>query len=280
MHDFAAAGWTRVFGCLDPSGVVVDPLQQANPTLGRLSERTPLAHSHYNSLQVSLDRRFTNNVQAQLSYTYSKSIDNGSISSGLEAFSNGNQLIMNPYKPSQDVGPSDFNQTHSFRASSVIALPFRGNPFVRAGSSAGSSPPTAATRLCSAADMMALVKVLTVRTPLPGASPRPRTLGNPNQWWSCPSGFTMPAMGEFGNVGRNTALGPGFLNLDFALLKDTAVPKVSEQFKVEFRAEFFDIINHTNFLPPNSGLSFLPHRPHGPGLHRRLCRQPRRIGWF
>jgi hypothetical protein len=45
--------------------------------------------------------------------------------------------------------------------------------------------------------------------------------------------------------------------LDFALLKDTAVPKVSEQFKVEFRAEFFDIINHTNFLPPNSGL-FVP----------------------
>jgi outer membrane receptor protein involved in Fe transport len=245
-----------IFGCLDPSGVVVNPLQQANPTLGRLSERTPLAHSHYNSLQVSLDRRFTNNVQAQLSYTYSKSIDNGSISSGLEAFSNGNQLIMNPYKPSQDVGPSDFNQTHSFRASSVIALPFRGNPFVQGWQLSGILSANSGYPIVLSTGYDGSGEGFDRPNLLPGASPRPRTLGNPNQWWSA-SGFTMPAIGEFGNVGRNTALGPGFLNLDFALLKDTAVPKVSEQFKVEFRAEFFDIINHTNFLPPNSGL-FVP----------------------
>ncbi len=44
--------------------------------------------------------------------------------------------------------------------------------------------------------------------------------------------------------------GPGMVNTDAALFKQTRIPKISEQFMVEFRAEFFNLFNHPNFLPP------------------------------
>ena len=54
-----------------------------------------------------------------------------------------------------------------------------------------------------------------------------------------------------GNLGRNTVIGPGLFNLDFAMVKNTRVSKISENFNVQFRAEFFNVLNHANFAPPN-----------------------------
>lgn len=243
-----------VFGCLDATGLSVDPLQQANPTLGQLSEREPVAHSHYNSLQVSVNRPFTRNVQTQLSYTYSKCIDNGSVSSGLEAFNLAAQLFTNPYNLALDVGPCDFDQTNSFRGSSVIALPFHGNPFVEGWQLSGILSANSGYPINITTGYDISGEASGDRPNLVSGSPRPTTLGNPAQWWAFPTNLAMPLVGELGDLPRNSALGPGFLNFDFALLKDTAVPKISEQFRVEFRAEFFDIINHTNFGAPNGGL--------------------------
>jgi hypothetical protein len=54
-----------------------------------------------------------------------------------------------------------------------------------------------------------------------------------------------------GNSGRNTFYGPGLATIDFSIFKNTRVPKISETFNVQFRAEFFNILNHTNFAAPN-----------------------------
>jgi hypothetical protein len=54
----------------------------------------------------------------------------------------------------------------------------------------------------------------------------------------------------FGNNGRTSVIGPGLINLDFAVFKDIHVERVSERFNVQFRAEFFNIMNHPNFQPP------------------------------
>jgi hypothetical protein len=51
----------------------------------------------------------------------------------------------------------------------------------------------------------------------------------------------------FGNLGRNTIIGPGFANLDFALVKNT---KITERFNLQFRADAFDLLNQTNFGQP------------------------------
>jgi hypothetical protein len=53
-----------------------------------------------------------------------------------------------------------------------------------------------------------------------------------------------------GNAGRNTIVGPKLVNLDFSVFKNIPVSRISETFKVQFRAEFFNILNHTNFVPP------------------------------
>jgi len=49
-------------------------------------------------------------------------------------------------------------------------------------------------------------------------------------------------------------VGPHMRNVDVSLLKDTAVPRISEQFRVQFRAEFFNIFNHANWGNPNNAV--------------------------
>jgi hypothetical protein len=53
-----------------------------------------------------------------------------------------------------------------------------------------------------------------------------------------------------GNLGRNTVVGPGLFNVDFSMVKDNHISRISEAFHIQFRAEFFNILNHANFAPP------------------------------
>ncbi len=56
-----------------------------------------------------------------------------------------------------------------------------------------------------------------------------------------------------GRVGRNTLIGPGVTDLDFSVFKNNYIRRVSENFNVQFRAEFFNILNHANFEGPTVG---------------------------
>ena len=80
----------------------------------------------------------------------------------------------------------------------------------------------------------------------PGASNNP-VLGGPDRYYD-PNAFELPPPGQYGNLGRNTLIGPGFWDVDFSLVKITPV---GERLKAEFRAEFFNILNHANFGLPS-----------------------------
>ena len=67
-------------------------------------------------------------------------------------------------------------------------------------------------------------------------------LGSPNEYFN-PNAFVVPAPGTYGNLGRDTLTGPGIANLDFSALKNTSL---TERFRLQFRAEFFNIANRTN----------------------------------
>jgi hypothetical protein len=54
---------------------------------------------------------------------------------------------------------------------------------------------------------------------------------------------------QFGNLGRNVIIGPGFNNTDLSIIKNT---KLAEDFRLQFRAEFFDLFNHANFGQPGN----------------------------
>jgi hypothetical protein len=95
--------------------------------------------------------------------------------------------------------------------------------------------------------------------PTAPASLAPATTANP--FGCAPSSFhayggTPPPSGSqfcsnvLGNTGRNQFYGPGLTTVDFSVFKNTRIPRISETFNVQFRAEFFNVLNHTNFLSP------------------------------
>jgi len=81
----------------------------------------------------------------------------------------------------------------------------------------------------------------------------PVILGKPNQWFN-PNAFLAPAStaangGFYGNVGRDTLIGPGLATWDFSVLKDT---RIRERLNLQFRAEIFNLLNRANFNLPNA----------------------------
>ena len=99
---------------------------RVNPQYNSLQMADNLGDSHYEALQTSLNRRFSSNWQAQVSYTYSKSIDNGSGTYGLD----GGGIASNPLNVSADRGLSNFNRTNNFRVSGIYSVPFKVKGFV------------------------------------------------------------------------------------------------------------------------------------------------------
>ena len=243
---------------LSPAGAVQIPVNgrlNSSGAVGALSEKSPAGHSHYNSLQASLNRRFANGFQLQASYTFSKSIDNGSTTYGLEG---AQQDLSNPYNAAQDIGRSLFDHTHAFTSSFVYELPFRRNALVGGWQITGiiSAVSGAPLDILDGPNMSGYAG----NRPnlVPGKSNNP-IKGEVTQWFD-PSAFSLPQLGTLGNLGRDTGIGPGLFSFDTALLKDTRISKISEAFDIQFRAEFFNVLNHTNFAPPpNLGVfSLLP----------------------
>ena len=78
----------------------------------------------------------------------------------------------------------------------------------------------------------------------------PVILGSPNQWFN-PAAFLAPpnSSGFYGNLGRDTLIGPGLATWDLSFLKDTAF---ASGLNLQFRAELFNLLNHANFNTPNA----------------------------
>ena len=71
--------------------------------------------------------------------------------------------------------------------------------------------------------------------------------GTPTQYFN-PAAFLPPATGTYGNVSRDALTGPGLSELDFSASRNA---RLTERLGLQFRAEFFNILNHANFLTPN-----------------------------
>ena len=163
----------------------------------------------------------------------------------------GSSSLTNPYDFSIDKGLCVTNIKQNLVLNALYALPFHGNRFKEGWQIAGIE--TARTGL-----------PFTITTgfdrTLTGNSfdqTRPNYVGGcditANQsaaHWFNPACFTLQDVGTFGNAGRSIGTSPGYVTTDLSLLKDT---KINEQIKVQFRAEFFNIFNHTNLGLPTAG---------------------------
>jgi hypothetical protein len=246
------------FGAVVPF-VGVEPItERINDNYGYVNEGLPAGHSSYNSLQVNLVRHAARGVTMQASYTYSHCIDDGSAAYGPEGANAQGQL--DPYFPALDRGNCNFDLRHNFVANVVYALPFRGNRLVEGWQVSGiftaqsGSPFT----VNDGFDQAGVDSNAAIPRPnaVPGCDPyiekrelSPSGLVEP--LWFNTACYSLEPAGTLGNVLRNSLVGPRLVNLDFALLKNT---KITEGLQAQFRAEFFNIANRTDFLPPAAGL--------------------------
>jgi outer membrane receptor protein involved in Fe transport len=231
-----------VFGYLSPAGAIVSNPRE-NPALGALSSEAPVGDSHYNSLQVGLNRRFSHGLQGQLSYTWSKCLDNTSGTSGLE----GGAPWTDPLAGNYDEGRCQFDRSQFVKYSSVYSFPFKGNVLVSGWQLSGNFT------YSSGAPWNVLLGFDQAGNGNSGEE-RPNIVSGVNpiiggvNGYANPAAFSVPGVGTLGNLQRDYLSGPGLVDLDMAVLKDT---RIHEQVRLQFRAEFFNVANHPNFGLPN-----------------------------
>ena len=208
--------------------------------------------STYHSLQTKLEKRFSNNLSFLTAYTFGKSLDEQSQAS--LGFDNSTG-VRSEYNYRWEKGRSDFDQTHRFVVSYTYDLPFAHNlhgpaKFIADGwqvmgihSYTTGTPFTihARTDFSNSGGDARPDAVL-------GVSNEPAG-GRTRQEWFNPAAFTNPANGLFGNVGRNTISGPANLTVDFSVFKNFPI---TETTRLQFRTEFFNLINHPNFRSPST----------------------------
>jgi hypothetical protein len=242
----------------------------------------PRSHSSFNSLQASLQKTsLSHGLGFQASYTFSKSLDDASSTMGAVFGTGGSTLLQTlPQDPRNwraEKGPSSFDITHVFALNVLYDVPLdqvsmfqpigrwftkgwqimnvttatTGAPF---GIYSGVQQTGAGFYNADRPDQVGQPVLSTSRTVREDYF----GLGSANSsYFSIPigvAGGTGPNLGRFGTLGRNTFRGPGFLNFDFAVIKDTPLGSRGgrELGVLEFRAEFFNIFNIVNFGLPNN----------------------------
>lgn len=239
-------------------GVANSPQNRINPVFGEMITEATTAASSYNSLQAGLNHQFSRRLSGQVNYTYSHCIDDGSFATSLEQFA---QLQTDSYNQAYDYENCDFDVRHNLSVNGIYALPFKANRLVSGwqiatilGVHSGMpvniyngqtiDPANLGTEWASRANY----------TFAPGCDPN-RIIDSAVKpgvvQWFDPSCYAPQAPGFLGNVRRNSVRGPGTLDLDFSILKNT---KLTERTNLQFRAEAFNVMNHYNPGMPFGGI--------------------------
>jgi hypothetical protein len=253
------------------SGCTLDPTTVCNYSSTGLI--TGIANSSYNALEASLKKRFSHGISFLASYTYSKSIDDSSsfnlTGSASKPLAGENDLAQNPFDVNAERGRSLFDARHRFVLSYQWSLPWWRQPKGWYQQVLGNWQVNGIVTAMSGTPFTVFDgNDFSVQGSAPEISGffsnRPNVVANPNDGpkttsaWLNPNAFqritqdpTSPVQ-QFGTAGRNIAQGPGYTDWDFSLFKDI---RVGESKAIQFRAEFFNILNHTNFHNPDSDMN-------------------------
>jgi carboxypeptidase family protein/TonB-dependent receptor-like protein len=279
-------GSTKPFPTLPlTSPIIPTQCQPPNPAcaLNTINQVNSGGNSNYNALWATLSKHVSRGLEFHASYTYSKSLDYNSLSTG-ETY-----IIQNAYSPRGDYGRSEFDARHRFVLSGFYQLPFKGNRLVSGWQvgvvtqeqSGNPLNPTLAIgpgpgiSLTVRPDLLGPVSgtgnpaqyfsnaVLCEPfngTPTGSAPAIPACATTPSAAFAVPCAFSstpgtagsnnypiVPGSCHPGTLGRDAITGANFLNTDFSVTKNT---KITERFNLQFRTEMFDVFNHPNFGNP------------------------------
>ena len=221
------------------------------PVFSNLFASNPVASSSYNSLQALVSRRFSHGLQFLASYTWSKSFDNAS------SF----EESVNPLDPAKSRSLSLLDARHRFVVSGYWQIP---NTHIH-------------NWTAHVLNAWALSSILTIQSgfPIRFTSNDDRelmssfdfeTAGEPDQiaafhrlrpqdsggYFFDPASFVEAPLGQIGSARRTICCGPGIANLDLAVHKTIAL---RERTNFEFRTEFFNVLNHTQFFNPDGNIT-------------------------
>ncbi len=261
------------------SGCLSTQLRRPNQKFGAITWVDPAGTASYNSLSVRLEHKFSHGLFFLNSFTWSKAL--GTSEQALENAGTGNTVanVQNIYDLANERGPSSFDEKFINVTSFVFQLPFgKGRKF------GGSWNPVTDAILggweintINTANSGMPVNIQ--YTPNGNFDPtgrindfrglaviRPNIVGDPyanagndstgTPLWFAKAAFQIPTdpSHPFGNLGRNALTGPNFWQWDFAVNKTFAIP-YREGMGLQFRSEFFNVLNHTNFGIPNPNVS-------------------------
>lgn len=257
---------TPLAGTPVPSGAyyIASGTPVANPALGSAWAWFPVGNSSYSALQVDFNHRFSRGFALRGVYTWSKALDDGD-SLNATAAGNAPGLVSNPFDLRADWGLATYDAGSVGVISGTYELPLgRGKRFggqwngfrnaIASGWNANSIvtvqsgfpfTPQLSYNPSNNGDTGNPVRPFVNR-----AFSGPVILGTPKQWFN-PAAFLAPPVGSgfYGNLGRDTLIGPGLATWDLSFLKDTPI---RERLTLQFRAEIFNILDRANFNTPNS----------------------------
>jgi hypothetical protein len=246
-----------------PQGTQYIPLgTRPNPSLSAGFFWLTEGNSSYNALEVDVTHRISNGLEFRGNYTWSKNLDINSALTIAQA-NNQPQIVLDRNDLRRDWGPSALNATNQASISANYELP------IGHGQRWLNDIPRVESKFVSGWQVNGIGTFLSgfPFTPLIGSNrsgdgdirnpDRPSVnpaftgsvvTGNPNQWFN-PAAFILPTPGTYGNLGRGTLNGPGLADVDMSLFKNTAI---TEKANLQFRVEVFNILNRSNFGPPNT----------------------------
>jgi len=234
--------------------------REAWPNFNNTVENIGNVNSNYNALSGKLTRRMSSGLTFLLGYTYSKSIDDGS---GLRTLGTDQIGAQNSYCLKCERGLSIFDQKQRFVASALYQLPFgKGRSHMNHGlagtliggwdlgmiySMASGSPVDIMDGTCQS---NIGASCMDRPNAVPGVSSQ---LSNPTKLeWFNVQAFALQPRYTFGNLGRNTVIGPPLFSVDTTLDKDF---KFTERQYFQLRLDAFNVFNHPNFGSPGNGLT-------------------------
>ena len=256
---------TGLAGTPVPAGSYYIPAgtPKANPSLANTWTWYSVGDSSYNALQADFNHRFSHGLSLRGTYTWSKALDDGDSLNQTTA-GNAPGLVANPYDIKADWGLATYDVRNLATISEVYELP------IGPGKKFAANTPGFVGTLIGGWSVNSIVLLQggfpftpqlsynpsnngDTRNPVrPFLNPNftgPIITGNPAQWFN-PAAFLAPPAnsGFYGNLGRNTLIGPGLATWDFSAAKDT---RLKERLTLQFRAEIFNLLNRANFNTPN-----------------------------
>ena len=251
----------------EANGVIYYPTTtKANPKLANTTSWWSGGSGNYNALTVDVRHDLSHGLQVRANYTWSKNLDDGS-AWNTSVSANTPAYVEVPSQPHLDYGPAATDVRHLAAFNATYELPFGpGKEFLGDAKGLGRTA-VSGWQLSTIANLQSgfpFSPQLGYNPTGSGDSRNPvRPNVNPNfegrlypggstaakvaEYFN-PNAYAAPAFGTVGNAGRDSLVGPGYADWDLSLVKTT---QLNEQARLQLRAEFFNILNHTNLQLPN-----------------------------